>query len=60
MLVEDLAALENLTEDGILDELNERLKQGYFQSFVGDVLLILNPNEDQDIYGAHVSHHSSL
>ncbi|XP_046607249.1 neither inactivation nor afterpotential protein C isoform X1 [Neodiprion virginianus] len=53
MLVEDLAALEHLSEDAILDELQERLKLGYFQSFVGDVLLILNPNEEQDIYGAH-------
>ncbi|XP_048508226.1 neither inactivation nor afterpotential protein C isoform X2 [Athalia rosae] len=53
MLVEDLAGLEILTEDAILDELHERLKRGYFQTFVGDVLLILNPNEGQDIYGAH-------
>ncbi|XP_015610405.1 neither inactivation nor afterpotential protein C isoform X2 [Cephus cinctus] len=53
MFVEDLAALEHLSEDAILDELHERLKQGCFQSFIGDVLLILNPNEDQDIYGPH-------
>ncbi|KAK0157852.1 hypothetical protein PV328_011542 [Microctonus aethiopoides] len=51
MLTEDLAALESLTEDTILDELHERLRQGDFHSFVGDVLLILNPNEIQDIYG---------
>ncbi|XP_011500567.1 PREDICTED: neither inactivation nor afterpotential protein C [Ceratosolen solmsi marchali] len=48
---EDLAALEVLTEDRILDELQERLRTGSFHTFVGDVLLILNPNEDQDIYG---------
>lgn len=54
MLVEDLAALENLTEETILDELHERLKQGSFQTFVGDILLVLNPNEEHDIYGAHV------
>ncbi|XP_035717982.1 neither inactivation nor afterpotential protein C-like isoform X3 [Vespa mandarinia] len=52
MFTEDLAALEVLTEDAILDELQERLQQGHFHTFVGDVLLILNPNEDYDIYGA--------
>ncbi|XP_046822290.1 neither inactivation nor afterpotential protein C isoform X2 [Vespa crabro] len=52
MFTEDLAALEVLTEDAILDELQERLQQGHFHTFVGDILLILNPNEDYDIYGA--------
>ncbi|XP_078049671.1 STKc_myosinIII_N_like and MYSc_Myo21 domain-containing protein ninaC isoform X2 [Augochlora pura] len=52
MFMEDIAALEVLTEDAILDELHERLRQGYFHSFVGDILLILNPNEPQDIYGS--------
>ncbi|XP_076279257.1 STKc_myosinIII_N_like and MYSc_Myo21 domain-containing protein ninaC isoform X3 [Lasioglossum baleicum] len=52
MFMEDVAALESLTEDAILDELHERLRQGYFHSFVGDILLILNPNEQQDIYGS--------
>ena len=52
--MEDLAALEVLTEDAILDELHERLRQGYFHSFIGDILLILNPNEKQDIYGSDV------
>ncbi|XP_026667369.1 neither inactivation nor afterpotential protein C isoform X6 [Ceratina calcarata] len=52
MFMEDLAALEILTEDAILDELHERLRQGYYHSFIGDILLILNPNENQDIYGS--------
>ncbi|XP_017799206.1 PREDICTED: neither inactivation nor afterpotential protein C [Habropoda laboriosa] len=52
MFMEDLAALETLTEDAVLDELHERLRQGYYHSFVGDILLILNPNEQQDIYGS--------
>ncbi|XP_029034013.2 neither inactivation nor afterpotential protein C isoform X2 [Osmia bicornis bicornis] len=52
MFMEDLAALETLTEDTILDELHERLRQGYYHSFIGDILLILNPNEKQDIYGS--------
>lgn len=55
MLTEDLAALEILTEDVILDELCERLKRGEYHTFVGDVLLILNPNEERVIYDAY--HH---
>ncbi|XP_051158327.1 neither inactivation nor afterpotential protein C isoform X3 [Leptopilina boulardi] len=50
MLTEDLSALDNLTEDSILNELHERLKLGFFHTFVGDILLILNPNEEQNIY----------
>lgn len=55
MLTEDLSALDNLTEDNILNELHERLRLGFFHTFVGDILLILNPNEEQSIYEANVS-----
>ncbi|XP_061706914.1 neither inactivation nor afterpotential protein C isoform X2 [Cydia pomonella] len=50
MQVEDLAALEVLTEDSILAELQTKLAKGYFTSFIGDILLILNPNTHEDIY----------
>ncbi|XP_020292574.1 neither inactivation nor afterpotential protein C isoform X2 [Pseudomyrmex gracilis] len=56
MLTEDLAALDVLSEDEILDQLRERLQRGDYHTFVGDVLLILNPNEEHDIYGAY--HHN--
>lgn len=55
MFTEDLAALDILTEDMILDELCGRLQRGEYHTFIGDVLLILNPNEQHDIYDAHVS-----
>ncbi|CAG2061376.1 unnamed protein product, partial [Timema podura] len=55
MHTEDLAALDQITEDTILVELHERLKQGHSHTFVGDVLLVINPNEEQDIYG--LKHH---
>lgn len=58
MFTEDLAALDYLTEDTMLDELHERFRQGHFQTFVGDVLVILNPNEIQDIYGNLVSNNT--
>lgn len=54
MLSEDLAGLEILTEDTILDELHDRLRRGEFQTFIGDILVILNPNEIQDIYDDRV------
>ncbi|KAI8427544.1 hypothetical protein MSG28_002059 [Choristoneura fumiferana] len=50
MQVEDLAALEVLTEDSILAELQTKLAKGSFTSFIGDILLILNPNTNDDIY----------
>ncbi|XP_012540143.1 neither inactivation nor afterpotential protein C isoform X2 [Monomorium pharaonis] len=56
MFMEDLAALDDLTEDVILDELWERLRRGEYHTFIGDILLILNPNEEHDIYNFH--HHA--
>ncbi|RLU25647.1 hypothetical protein DMN91_001804 [Ooceraea biroi] len=50
MITEDLAALDILTDDVILNELCERLQRGEYHTFVGDVLLILNPNEEHNIY----------
>ena len=55
MFTEDLAALEQINEDHILDELQERLLSGSFHTFIGDILLICNPNEKQDIYNMNVS-----
>ena len=59
MTQEDLSALEQLTEDRVLDELQERLSLGHFHTFIGDILLIMNPNEKQDIYGLQVTTCSS-
>lgn len=55
MHVEDLAALEVLTEDSILEELQVKMSRGSFQSFVGDILLVLNPSTEMDIYNDTVS-----
>ena len=51
---EDLAAMETLDEETITQELHQRHKQGNFYTFVGDVLLALNPNENIPIYGKEV------
>jgi myosin heavy subunit len=52
--LEDLATMDNLNEDIILTELHERLKQGHCHTFVGDVLLVLAPNEQQPPYSDEV------
>lgn len=50
LLVEDLAALERITENTILEVLEARAKKQQFHTFIGDVLLVLNGNEPE-IYG---------
>lgn len=54
MNVEDLAALDRLSEDVILQEFNARLKRGQFHTFIGDILVVMNPNEHQDVYSEEV------
>lgn len=55
MLVEDLCAIEKLSEEKISDLLKERLEKGNSYSFVGDVLLSLNSNELPNEYPQSVS-----
>lgn len=45
MIVEDLAALDKISEDKIINEIRERLTNGVSYTFIGDVLLSLNSNE---------------
>lgn len=53
--VEDLAALEQLSEETILEELVQRYRNGNTYTFVGDVLVSLNPNETIPEYVRGVS-----
>ncbi|XP_055680754.1 neither inactivation nor afterpotential protein C isoform X2 [Lutzomyia longipalpis] len=45
MYVEDLSAMERITEESILNEINCRLMNGQSYTFVGDVLLSVNSND---------------
>lgn len=56
MVVEDLAALDKLTEDKIIDELKRRLLKGNSYSFIGDVLLSLNSNELPTTFSTSVNY----
>lgn len=55
MFVEDLAALETVTEETILDELIQRYREGSTYTFVGDVLLSMNTNQPPPEYVRGVS-----
>lgn len=55
LLVEDLAALDTLTDNSVLEELKQRFRNKDFQTFIGDILLPINPYEDCAIYGEEVS-----
>lgn len=54
MFVEDLAALEPLSDDGLLDVIKNRLKMGETYSFIGDVLLSMNPNKQAPTFDRKV------
>lgn len=54
MYVEDLAALEPLSDDDLLDELRNKLKMGETYSFIGDVLVSMNPNKQYPSYDRKV------
>lgn len=45
LLVEDISTLEVLTEDSIVNLLYDRFEKGLIYSFIGDILLALNPDE---------------
>ncbi|XP_021703004.1 neither inactivation nor afterpotential protein C [Aedes aegypti] len=50
MFVEDLAALETVSEETILEELIQRYKSGSTYTFVGDVLISMNANQPPPEY----------
>ena len=51
MLVEDLATLENLNEGIIVDQLNKRFNLGQIYTYIGDILIAVNPFKSLDLYG---------
>ncbi|XP_060518492.1 neither inactivation nor afterpotential protein C [Cylas formicarius] len=51
MLEEDLTDIGQITEEKILDLLETKTKQDEFYSFIGDILLSVNPNQKLNIYG---------
>ena len=54
LYVEDLAAMERLSDETILDEIKNRFKNGKTYSFIGDILLSLNPSQGFPVYDQKV------
>ncbi|XP_013191306.2 myosin-IIIb [Amyelois transitella] len=50
MYTDDLAALEVLTEDAIVEQLQKRYTQNHIYTYIGDILVAVNPFTDIGIY----------
>ncbi|XP_044266503.1 neither inactivation nor afterpotential protein C isoform X2 [Tribolium madens] len=51
ILGEDLASLDSLEEEDVMKLLEARFMTGQFQTFIGDILLIINSSEKMNVYG---------
>ncbi|KAL4703000.1 hypothetical protein ACJJTC_008778 [Scirpophaga incertulas] len=50
MYTDDLATLEVLTEEGIVEQLQKRYNQNQIYTYIGDILVAVNPFTDIGIY----------
>ncbi|XP_067001655.2 myosin-IIIb isoform X2 [Anabrus simplex] len=50
MYMDDLAALDLLTEDGIVEQLQCRFEQNKIYTYIGDILVAVNPFTDLRLY----------
>ncbi|KAL3282151.1 hypothetical protein HHI36_005346 [Cryptolaemus montrouzieri] len=50
MYVEDLAALDEIDETTVLSHIERRFNDKINQTFVGEILITLNPNVEENIY----------
>ncbi|CAG9581317.1 unnamed protein product [Danaus chrysippus] len=50
MYTDDLATLETLTEDAIVEQLQKRYSQNQIYTYIGDILVAVNPFTDIGIY----------
>ncbi|GAB6020183.1 myosin 3 [Chamberlinius hualienensis] len=50
IFVDDLASLENLTKDIVVDQLFQRYVNKHIYTYIGDILLAVNPFQDPGIY----------
>lgn len=55
MYMDDLAALDMLSEDGIVDQLQHRYEQGQIYTYIGDILVAVNPFTNLGLYTGLVS-----
>ena len=55
MYPDDLAALDRLDKERVLLTLGNRYSRGQFQTYAGDVLLIINPQQETNVYDNQVN-----
>ncbi|XP_076374166.1 myosin-IIIb-like isoform X1 [Tachypleus tridentatus] len=55
IMMDDLAGLENLTEDIIVEQLAKRYGQNQIYTYIGDILLAVNPFQDVPLYTDKIS-----
>lgn len=56
MYTDDLATLEVLTEDSIVEQLQKRYSENQIYTYIGDILVSVNPFTDIGIYTTKVIH----
>lgn len=55
MYTDDLATLETLSEEAIVDQLQKRYTQNQIYTYIGDILVAVNPFTDIGIYTTKVT-----
>ncbi|KAJ8313848.1 hypothetical protein KUTeg_008409 [Tegillarca granosa] len=55
--VDDLTRLSDLDDQIVLAELKARYEQGIIYTYIGDILLSVNPNQQLPIYGEQIGQH---
>jgi hypothetical protein len=51
---DDLATLYSVTEESVMENLEQRFAQGNIYTYLGDILLLINPFHSYPIYGPEV------
>ena len=55
MYMDDLAALDMLSEDAIVDQLQNRYERSQIYTYIGDILVAVNPFTNLGLYTGIVS-----
>lgn len=55
MYMDDLAALDQLSEEAIVEQLQNRFQQSQIYTYIGDILVAVNPFDELGLYTAVVS-----
>lgn len=54
MYRDDLATIDCVSDEGVMETLNQRFAQGNIYTFLGDILIMINPFHEYTNYGSEV------